>query len=132
MLPDEDILYLTAEEIIAVHAEALGSDEAAAARQLRSRDGLAGAVARPQHHAHYAGADLGLQAAVLAHGIAEGQVFLDGNKRTALLAMLTFLRVNGVVVTATDDELADWILDLSRGDSVEMLAARIRSYSSQE
>jgi len=46
--------------------------------------------------------------------------------------MLTFLRVNGVVVTATDDELADWILDLSRGDSVEMLAARIRSYSSQE
>ena len=69
---------------------------------------------------------------VLAHGIAEGQVFLDGNKRTALLAMLTFLRVNGVVVTATDDELADWILDLSRGDSVEMLAARIRSYSSQE
>jgi prophage maintenance system killer protein len=28
---------------------------------------------------------------VLAHGIAETQPFVDGNKRTALVAMLTFL-----------------------------------------
>jgi hypothetical protein len=53
-------------------------------------------------HAHYEAADLALQAAVLAHGIAEGQPLIDGNKRTALIAMLTFLEINGVRIEATD------------------------------
>jgi death-on-curing protein len=56
---------------------------------------LAGAIARPGTYAHYENADLALQA-VLAHGIAEGQHFIDGNKRTALVAMLTFLEINGL------------------------------------
>ena len=43
---------------------------------------------------------------MLAHGIAEGQHFLDGNKRTALVAMLTFLEINGLRVKASDHELA--------------------------
>jgi death-on-curing protein len=44
---------------------------------------------------------------LLAHGIAEGQHFLDGNKRTALVAMLTFLEINGFRLKASDRELAD-------------------------
>jgi prophage maintenance system killer protein len=36
-----------------------------------------------------------MQAAVLAHGIAEGQPFIDANKGTALAALRTFLRLNG-------------------------------------
>lgn len=75
-------------------------------------------------HAHYQGADLALQAAVLAHGIAEGQLFIDGNKRTAPIAMLTFLEINEVQVVATDPELADWILSL--GATPQQLAQRIR------
>ena len=57
---------------------------------------------------------LTLQAAVLAHGIAESQVFIDGNKRRALIAFLTFLDINGWVVDADDLALASWILDLSQ------------------
>ncbi len=45
--------------------------------------------------AQYADADLALQAAVLVHAIAEGQAFVDGNKRTALIAMDAFLEANG-------------------------------------
>jgi len=37
---------------------------------------------------------------VLAHGIAESQPFLDGNKRLALVAMLTFLKANGYRIDA--------------------------------
>ena len=70
--------------------------------------------------------DLALQAAVLAHGIAETQPFVDGNKRTALVTMLTFLEVNGQRVRATDPELADWIISLGRGRTPESLAASIR------
>lgn len=61
----------------------------------------------PGTYAHHEKADLALQAAVLAHGIAEGQHFLDGNKRMALVAMLTFLEINGFRLKASDRELAD-------------------------
>lgn len=63
-------------------------------------------TSRPQSYAHYQHADLSQQAAVLAHGIAEGQPFLDGNKRLALIAMLTFLELNGHRIDASDPELA--------------------------
>jgi death-on-curing protein len=76
----------------------------------------------PKTYAHYQDADLALQAAVLAHGIAEGQQFIDGNKRTALIAMLAFLEVNGWRVEASDSELAEWILSFSVGATPETVA----------
>jgi death on curing protein len=63
----------------------------------------------------------------LAHGIAEGQPFIDGNKRTALVAMLTFLEINGLRVAASDPELADWIISFSAGATPEDVAERLRS-----
>lgn len=88
---------------------------------------MEGALARPATYAHYQNADLALQAAVLAHGIAEGQFFIDGNKRLALVAMLTFLEVNGYRVEASDPEFADWILEFAAGTTPEELATRIRA-----
>jgi death on curing protein len=61
-----------------------------------------------------------------AHGIAEGQPFLDGNKRLALVAMLTFLEINGYRIDATDPVLADWIIRLSLDLTPEQLADLIR------
>ena len=63
---------------------------------------------------------------MLAHRIAETQPFIDGNKRTALIAMLTFLEINGYRVEATDRELADWILGFSRGATPQETAEAIR------
>jgi death-on-curing protein len=83
---------------------------------------LESAIARPETYAHYQDADLALQAAALAHGIAEGQQFIDGNKRTALIAMLVFLEINGSRVEASDPELADWILSFSTGATPEAVA----------
>jgi death-on-curing protein len=68
-----------------------------------------------------------LQAAVLAHGIAEGQLYIDGNKRLALVAMLTFLVVNGYRVDASDPTLVEWILNLAAGTTPEELAERLRA-----
>jgi death-on-curing protein len=64
---------------------------------------------------------------VLAHGIAEGRFFVDGNKRLALVTMLTFLELNGYRVRASDPELATWILDPAAGTTPEQLAERIRA-----
>ena len=115
-------VYLTLADVLELHALIIGASAAEAADQLRNRAGLESAIARPETYAHYQDADLALQATVLAHGIAEGQQFIDGNKRTALIAMLVFLEVNGWRVAASDPELADWILGFSRGGTPETVA----------
>lgn len=115
-------VYLTLADVLELHALIIGATAAEAADQLRNRAGLESAIARPGTYAHYQDADLALQATVLAHGIAEGQQFVDGNKRTALIAMLVFLEVNGWRVEASDPELADWILSFSAGATPEDIA----------
>ncbi len=67
-----------------------------------------------------------MQAAVLAHDIAESQAFIDANKRLALVAMLTFLELNGYGVEAADPDLAEWILSLSAGTTPQQLAPLVR------
>jgi len=51
---------------------------------------------------------------------------MDGNKRLALVALLTFLEINGQVVDATDAELAGWIIGLSCGTTPEQFAESVR------
>jgi len=58
----------------------------------------------PSLLAHYEDADIARQAAVLAHGIAETQPFIEGNKRTALACLALFLDLNGYTVTASQHE----------------------------
>lgn len=122
-----ETVYLTLDDVLGLHGLIIGATAIEAADQLRNREGLESALVRPVAYAHYENADLALQAAVLAHGIAEGQQFIDGNKRTALIAMLTFLEINGVEVNASDPELADWIISFSAGTTPEDVAKLIRS-----
>lgn len=126
-LGDLEPVYLTLDDVLGLHGLIIGATSIEAGDQLRNRSGLESALARPETHAHYEDADLALQATVLAHGIAEGQQFIDGNKRTALVAMLTFLEINGWVVKASDPELADWILSFSAGETPDAVAELVRS-----
>ncbi len=119
--------YLTVDDVLGLYAALFGGTVAQAADQLRSRDGLESALARPRQHAHYQAADLALQAAVLAHGVAEGQVFVDGNKRVALIALADFLDRNGSTLTAPQAERAAWILAFSEGTSPEEIAEYLRA-----
>lgn len=124
---DEGVYYLDLEDVLGLYADVFGCSEQEARDQLRSPDGLAGALARGETHAHYEGADLAKQAAVIAHGIAEGQYFIEGNKRTALATMRTFLAVNGWDLLVSQEERAQWMIELSEGLSVDELADRIRA-----
>ncbi len=119
--------YLTLDDILELHGLIIGATATEAGDQLRNRHGLESAPARPETYAHYQAADLAIQATVPAHGIAESQLFIDGNKRTALVAMLTFLEINGWRVEASDPELADWILRFSAGASPEDVAELVRA-----
>lgn len=126
-MEENEPVYIEFADALELYAAIIGGTVGQAADQLRDQAGLESALGRPRNYAHYREADLALQAAALAHGRAESQAFIDGNKRLALVSMLTFLEVNGCQVTATDPELADWIIGLSAGTSPEQLGDLIRS-----
>lgn len=119
-------IYLELVDALELYAAIIGGTPAQAADQLRDQGALEGALARPRSYADYEGADIALQAAVLAHGIAESQAFIDANKRLALVAMLTFLELNGYRVEASDPDLAEWILSFSSGTIPRQLEPLVR------
>ncbi len=123
---EEQPIYLDLADALELYAAIISVPSAQAVNQLRNRDGLESALARPQTYAQYQDADLELQAAVLAHGIAESQTFFDGNKRLALVAILTLLEINAQHVEASDPELAEWIISLSADATPTGLAELIR------
>jgi death-on-curing protein len=47
------------------------------------------------------------KAAILAWTIINGHVFLDGNKRTGMSAMMIFLRLNGFLLVASDEVIIE-------------------------
>lgn len=93
---------------------------------------LATAVSAPQQSMF--GADLypdvPAKAAAVFDALVNGHCFSDGNKRTALLAMIEFLARNGLAFTAPDDDtLYDWVLSAAartttRTDQAVWIAAR--------
>ena len=68
----------------------------------------------------YEEADLPTLAAAYAFGIARNHPFVDGNKRTALLALVTFLGLNGIDFVADEAEAVVIIRDLAAGEVDEV------------
>lgn len=62
---------------------------------IRDRGLLDGAMARPRNLWEYETPPVQMLAAAYAFGIAKAHAFIDGNKRTAFVTALTFLRLNG-------------------------------------
>ena len=66
-------------------------------------------------------------AAAYGYGIAKNHPSIDGNKRTSLLAIYTFLGINGVDFIVPEAEAAAMILALAAGEvSEESLTRWIR------
>jgi len=88
--------FLSRAQVDALHDRALA---AYGGSQGVRDDGLVdSAVSQPQNDYWYGQADLCGVAAAYAYHIAEAQAYLDGNKRTAAAAALTFLAGNGVSI----------------------------------
>ncbi len=88
---------------------------------------LESALDRPRNKWSYESADLPELAAAYAFGIARNHPFVDGNKRTSLLALYTFLGVNGIDFVVPEAEAAAIILSLAAGEvSEENLTRWIR------
>ena len=121
------IVWLLEETITAIHHRQIA--EHGGSEGLRDEDLLLSALARPQNLLAYGepAPDLASLAAAYAYGIARNHPFVDGNKRTALVAARTFLILNGVDLEATQDDKVLTFLSLAEGAvSEEELADWIR------
>lgn len=80
---------------------------------LRDRGLLESALGRPKNHFHYGQEDVLVLATSLLFGIAQNHPFEQGNKRTALLSALQFLRLNGCMLLMPDtDQLGKLIVSV--------------------
>ena len=94
---------------------------------LRDAGLLESALARPEQLANYASPEVADIAAAYAFGLAKNHPFVDGNKRTAFLALGLSLRLNGYRLTASQPDATQTILLLAAGElSEQALATWIR------
>jgi death-on-curing protein len=64
------------------------------------------------------------KAARLAYGLIKNHPFADGNKRIGILAALSFLELNGIEISANDEELIALGLSLANGGITDQEALR--------
>jgi len=120
-------VWLRRDVILAVHDEQLA--EHGGAQELRDGGLLDSALARPQHLSTYGDPDAAELAAAYAWGIARNHPFVDGNKRTALVAAELFLVLNGYELQADDAECVVTMLKVASGEMAEDdFAAWIRGH----
>ena len=96
-------------------------------RELAILACLKSALDRPRNKWAYEAAELPELAAAYGYGIARNHPFVDGNKRTSLLAIYTFLGMNKIDFVVPEAMAAAMILSLAAGEvSEESLARWIR------
>jgi death on curing protein len=115
---ERDIVWITKRAALRVHDEQVqrhGGDPG-----ILNEGNLDGALGRARTVIGYV-PDTSLEelAALMAVGIAKGHPFVDGNKRTACVVSLTFLRLNGIEISAPDDELAEVFENVAKGTMAE-------------
>jgi len=117
--------WLTPAVILAIHDEQLAIHGGSPG--FRDAGMLESALDRPRNKCAYEAAELPELAAAYGYGVARNHPFIDGNKRTSLLAIYTFLGVNGVDFIVPEAEAAAMIMSLAAGEvSEENLARWIR------
>ena len=112
-----NIRSLTVREVNAFHDMAL--NENGGMPGLRDPGLLESAVLRPQIAYGYGVTDLAELAAKLAFGLLSNHAFFDGNKRTALISSLVFLRLNGQQFTIGGAEVATLLIATANGEITE-------------
>lgn len=118
---DPDVLRAVHEEQLAEHGGASGT---------RDEGLFESALARPENQASYGKPDVSDLAAAYGFGIARNRPFVDGNKRTAFVAVELFLDLNGFDLMADDTDCVLTMLALAAGHIDEVtFAGWLRQHS---
>lgn len=108
-------IWILDEAVLAIHRRQLA--EHGGSEGVRDPGLLASAMARPKNtFAYEQNVSLARLAAEYGFGIARNHPFVDGNKRTAFVACLLFLRLNGRDIEATQEEKYEAFMQLASGE----------------
>lgn len=119
--------YLTASDVAGFNEDEVGEDLLADFGLLES------AVLRPQTSVGGQDAyrDIHEKAAALMQSLIRNHAFVDGNKRTASLAVVVFYGLNGYEFIAEDGDLVALALDIAEGlISLDQIAAMLKNFVS--
>ena len=122
--------HLSPQQVLFIHARL--TDETGGDHLLRDVGLLASAVARPM--AAFAGEelypDLFAKAAALMQSLVLNHPFLDGNKRTGIIAAALLLLRNGYRLTADNAELESFTFAVVNGrQTPDAMAAWFRAHT---
>jgi death on curing protein len=119
--------WLMRKAVLSMHDRQLA--EHGGGQGVRDEGLLDSALQRPMSKCDYGEPDIAELATAYAFGIARNHPFIDGNKRTALVAARTFLYVNNYTMTASNEEKLTTFLALASGAiTEENLAIWFRKY----
>ena len=111
-----NLIFLSLPEILAIHQDQItryGGDPG-----IRDIELLKSAIGMPA--ATYGGmflhTDIHEMAAAYLFHLVKNHPFVDGNKRTGSVASLVFLDMNGYRFGASEDDFAEMVLSVARGD----------------
>ena len=111
----EDCVHLSIETVREIHAEVIR--QFGGLNGVRDENLLASAVLAPQ--SSFSGkspyTDLVEVAAAYLFYICKNHPFVDGNKRTAMMAAIVFLRLNGIEPKPDSKQWEKLILDVASG-----------------
>ncbi|MCD5028134.1 type II toxin-antitoxin system death-on-curing family toxin [Enterococcus asini] len=107
--------YLTVKDIIKINAKLITTVSSGELIGLKDAAALDMAVNQPQQEVF--GEELYPtiydKASILAINLAKRHPFQNGNKRTALVSMITFLMMNGYTTSFTQEEAVQFILNIT-------------------
>ncbi|MEK3886578.1 type II toxin-antitoxin system death-on-curing family toxin [Bacillus sp. FSL K6-3431] len=110
--------YLTGKQILAIHYTTMNRHNDLEQAGIKYQDRFESMLERPK--SDYFGVEL--YPTVLEkgccyyHSIAKDHIFHNGNKRTALVTFITYLRLNGMSLTFDNDEVENFTVYLAEDD----------------
>lgn len=122
-------IWLPKAAIIALHERSLSEHGGLAG--VRDAGLLESALGKPLNLFAYGERSLWLLAASYAFGIAKNHPFHDGNKRSAFVAGVVFLDLNGVEFEASETDAVIEVLALAAGERTEKEFARFLERNSR-
>ena len=109
--------FLDIEDVLEIHTVQLTRFGGSAG--MRDQGLLESALAQPMaaFGDKYLHSDLSEMAAAYLFHIVSNHPFVDGNKRTGLIAALTFLDINDIAIEAEEPEFEKLTMAVARGES---------------
>jgi len=111
--------WLNDREVVAIHGEILA--ESGGSPGILNQGALDSTLYKAQNLYYYSDrqATLSELAAAYGYGFVKNHCFVDGNKRIALIAVYTFLAMNGVELTASEIDAAQYFWELAASQATQ-------------